>query len=100
LLFPIAYAVFLSSLLAWLAIRPDAELSPGLIILFVLPFLAGFFDWVENALLLFLLRDTGNFSQPFIFLASIAASIKWVLVLVCALAIIYNIFRKVVRLVR
>jgi hypothetical protein len=100
LLFPVAYAIFLSSLLAWLAIRSDAEPSLGFIILLALPFVAGLFDWLENALLLVLLRDPSSFSQPLIFFSSIAASVKWILILVSVLAIVYYIFRKVVGLVR
>ncbi len=100
LLFPFAYAFFLSSLLALLAIKSSEEPGSGLIVLLELPFVAGFFDWIENALLLVLLGDTGNFSQPLVFLASVAASIKWLLILVSALAIIYYMVGKVVQLVR
>ena len=100
LLFPVAYAVFLSSLLAFLTVRPDGEPSPGLMLLLIQPFIAGLLDWVENISLLLLLRDTSNLSESLIFLASTVASFKWILILVSALAIIYHILRKVVALAR
>jgi hypothetical protein len=79
-------------LLALLTVQSAGVLSSGLIVLLTLPFIAGLFDWAENILHLFLLRKTSNFSEPLIFLASTAASIKWSLVIVSVLAIIYHLF--------
>lgn len=100
LLFPVAYAVFLSGLLAALAVRPWEAPRPSLIVLLALPFLAGFLDWIENASLLFLLRDTSDLSERLILLFSLAASIKWILILVSALAIGYHSVRRIAALVR
>jgi hypothetical protein len=100
LLFPFAYASFLSSLLAWLAIRPSQEPNTSLVRLLILPFIAGLFDWVENFSLLFLLRDSCGYSQPLIFFSSTVASMKWVLILVSVLAIVYHIVRRVIELIR
>jgi len=99
-MFPIAYAFFVSSLVASLAIRSLEAPSPGLMALLTLPLIAGLFDWIENALFLSLLKDTSSFSERLILLASVVASIKWFLILVPALAIVYHSVRRVAALVR
>jgi len=100
LLFPFAYALFLSSLLAWVARRSCGEPSTRLIALLSLPFIAGLLDWIENAFLLLLLRDVISFAAPLVFLASAVSLVKWTLILVTVLAIIYYILRRALELVR
>jgi hypothetical protein len=80
LLFPIAYAFCLSSMLAWSRLEPREKPAPTLKLLLTMPFVGGAFDWAENGLHLFLLTDASDYSASLIFLASIAASVKWLLV--------------------
>lgn len=100
LLFPIAYSSFLSGLHGALAIRTAQEPSQGVTVLLALPIVAGLLDWIENGLLLMLLRDITSFSVPLVFLASTAASIKWILILVSALAIVYHSVRRIAAFAR
>ena len=60
LVFPWACAVLLSCLLAWVAKGLYEEWPRGFVILLALPWVAGLLDWVENVLLLILLRDTSS----------------------------------------
>ncbi len=99
-LFPCTCAVLLSSLLAWVAGGSYEEWSRGFVILLALPLVAGLLDWVENVLLLFLLKDSSDFSAPLIFMASAVSLIKWVLLLVSVLATVYHVFRRLRRFVR
>jgi len=100
LLFPFAYAPFLSSPLAWVARRSCGEPSTSLLALLTLPFAAGLLDWIENAFLLLLLRDVTSFAAPLVVLASAVSLAKWMLILVTVLAIIYYILRRALELVR
>lgn len=99
-LFPCAYAVLLSSLLAWVAKGLYEEWPRGFVILLALPLVAGLLDWVENVLLLILLRDTSSFSAPMILVASAVSLVKWVLLLVSVLATVYHVLRRLGRFVR
>jgi len=87
--FPIAYALLLSSLIAILTVTPGETPSRRQVTCFALPFIAGLFDWVENTLHLVLLRDPSNLSARLVLVASIAAAIKWGLVVLSILFILY-----------
>ena len=87
--FPIAYALLLSSLIAVLTVKPGETPSRRQVTCFALPFIAGLFDWVENTLHLVLLRDPSNLSARLVLVASIAAAIKWGLVVLSILFILY-----------
>jgi hypothetical protein len=78
LLFPLAYGSFLAGVWAWGSMggNPGKRVPSCL----VLPFLGGVLDWTENGLHLVLLRHTSGFSSNLVLAASIAASIKWLLV--------------------
>jgi len=93
--FPIAYALLLSSLIAVLTVKPGETPSRLQVICFALPFIAGLFDWVENTLHLVLLRDPSNLSAPLVLLASIAAAIKWGLIAVSIVVILYLALRRI-----
>jgi len=95
LLFPFAYVLLLSGLVAWLTRSSHEKPSAGLIALLSLPFIAGLLDWIENVFLLFRLRDVSSFAEPLVFLASAVSLAKWILILVTVLAIIYCILRRV-----
>lgn len=100
LLFPFAYVLLLSGLVAWLTRSSHEKPSAELIALLSLPFIAGLLDWIENVFLLFLLRDVSSFAEPLVFLASAVSLAKSILILVTVLAIIYCILRRVLELVR
>lgn len=56
--------------------------------LLLLPFLAGFFDLIENALHLYMIIDTANIRAALVWIANGAAIGKWVVVSVGVLAIL------------
>ncbi len=93
-LFPCAYAVLLSSLLAWVAKGLYEEWPRGFVPLLALPLVAGMLDWVENVLLLSLLRDTSSFWAPMILVASAVSLVKWLLLLVSTLTTVYRVLRQ------
>ena len=65
-----------------------------------LPFAAGLLDWMENVLLLILLRDPTTLSKLLVFVASAVSLVKWILILVTVLAIIHQLSRRIRELVR
>lgn len=79
-LFPIAYALCLSSAIAWLGVRAVREPERLLLALFSLPWLAAALDYIENTLHLVLLSDTSHFPAPLVLAASVAAAFKWLLI--------------------
>jgi hypothetical protein len=90
-IFPLVYAVFLGSAVATLSTRRGNP--PGVVhrALFVAPFLAVPFDYLENTLHLVLLSDTAHLAAGLILLASVAAAVKWGLI-ACAAAGIAVLF--------
>lgn len=87
--FPLVYAVFLSSAIATLSTRRGNTPTAAHRALFVLPFLAVPFDALENTLHLVLLRDPAHLAAGLILVASVAAAIKWGLIACAAAAIAY-----------
>ena len=93
-IFPIVYAVFFSSFIASLTSGSLEEPDQNAYLLFLLPFAAALFDWIENLLHLRLLKgvdtrmEIESLSQIQILAASIAASLKWALVLISLFSII------------
>lgn len=96
-IYPIMYAVFLSSSIALLTKKKHVDPSKFYIILFTLPILAGVLDWIENTLHLILLHDINNLSKLLIFLAAITASIKWSFALFSFIIIIYYLIVKLLK---
>jgi hypothetical protein len=88
-LFPLVYAIFLSSAIATLSTRRGQPPAAAHRALFVLPFLAVPFDTLENTLHLVLLRDPAHLAAGVILVASVAAAIKWGLIACSAAAIAY-----------
>jgi len=83
-LFPIAYALCLSSSIAWLSSGADStEPGRGMLLIFALPWAAALFDYAENTLHLILLRQTEQLSATLVLLASVAAAVKWGLIAFC-----------------
>ncbi|MBI2608943.1 MAG: hypothetical protein HYW47_05005 [Deltaproteobacteria bacterium] len=97
--FPIAYSFFLSSLIG----IQKAQLP-----FLLLPFLAAILDWVENSFHLILLNNVVLSDSPVIlsaakdlfsylvFLATFCALIKWVLVFISLIYIMYRYLKKFV----
>lgn len=92
-IFPVVYAIFFSSFIAWLTIKLDKSSTKFHIIVFALPFIAGFLDWCENTLHIILLSNVNNISGIIIFTASVFALIKWLIVIFSVLIILYYIFK-------
>jgi hypothetical protein len=78
-LYPPAYALALSGWLAVLTRRADAAPSRPVLTLFAAPFLAALLDYVENTLHLLMLSVLHLTPPALVFLASLAAAVKWTL---------------------
>ncbi|MFZ5889425.1 MAG: hypothetical protein ACOYYF_18460, partial [Chloroflexota bacterium] len=89
-LYPIAYALALSSWLAVLTHRPDRPPARLTLSLFAAPFLAALLDYVENTLHLLMLAILHTTPPALVLLASLAAAVKWTLAGLSILAIIYQ----------
>ncbi|MFO3796464.1 MAG: hypothetical protein ACK8QZ_04165, partial [Anaerolineales bacterium] len=79
-LFPLAYALALGSWLAILTQRADHSPTRLTLCLFTAPFLAALLDYVENGLDVLLLAILPNMPPALVFLASLAAALKWALI--------------------
>ncbi len=95
--FPLVYAVFLASAVAVLTIHQPGAPLPLHRFWFVAPCAAVPFDYAENILHLIILRDTDHLSAPLILLASLAAAIKWTLLALVLLAVVYFFMRRALR---
>ncbi|MCS6995133.1 MAG: penicillin acylase family protein [Anaerolineales bacterium] len=78
-LYPIAYALALSAWLAVLTRRAAAPPSPFTLALFAAPLLAALLDYLENSLHLLMLVGLKTTPAALVFLASLAAALKWML---------------------
>jgi len=94
-LFIIAYTGFLANLLGSLLKGIDYGRA---LTFFSLPIIAGVLDVIENTLLLIQLQNTGSLNGALIFLASSAAAIKFVLIGITIILILYYLFRMKSRL--
>ncbi|MDD2922267.1 MAG: penicillin acylase family protein [Anaerolineales bacterium] len=77
-IYPVAYALALASWLAWLTASPSKPPERRILVLFSLPLLAGASDYVENTLHLLMLAVLHSTPFVLVFIASLAAAIKWV----------------------
>lgn len=94
-LFPLAYACSLAGIIARLRPAQGDVQPPRLpLVLFTASFLAALADYTENTLHLIILSDTAALSAPLILPASIAATLKWGLITIDFLAIIYYLGKK------
>lgn len=88
-IYPVAYSLALAGLLAWLTSRPNQAPARWQLTLFSLPLIAGLLDWVENSLHLLMLAVLHSSSSPvLVFIASLAAAIKWTFAAISILAIL------------
>ena len=85
-LYPPAYAFLLSSAPAFFTAKKSGFSAESIVtadrIFLVLPFAAALFDYTENILHIIILKKH-LFNSWIIFAASSAASIKWLLIIVC-----------------
>ena len=95
--FPVAYAVLFSSLIALLGSRPGREPSTIHLGCLGMPLVAGGLDWMENTLHLVVLSGVIANRGPWILLAFIAASIKWGLLGLSGVLVAWHLVRKVMR---
>jgi hypothetical protein len=87
--FPLAYALLLSSLMAVLAARAGGRAARLGHAPFAWPWLAMVLDWLENTLHLILLRNPSDLSATWVLVASLAAAIKWGLIAVTILVLVF-----------
>lgn len=78
---PVLYGIFLSSLLAWTFDRKRILTSSYILLL--LPFLASFWDVMENSLHLYMLADFSRISAVMVFFSGFCTWTKWIIALVC-----------------
>ncbi|MBN1485922.1 MAG: hypothetical protein JXA37_14510 [Chloroflexia bacterium] len=92
------YAVFFGGLFAWLS-GPAADEEPHWLqlALFSCPFGAALCDYVENSLHLWLIRDLDQVAAGGVLVASIAASIKDLLLLAVILGCLAALASRVIR---
>ena len=90
----IIYAIFLSSTIAYLTYKTDKITPPVHIILFMLPYFAGFCDIIENTIHLIVIQKIYDSSELLIILSAAMATTKWVLAGISILAIIYFLIQK------
>lgn len=95
LFFPFAYGGLLIGLLGLLALPSSGEPKLGLSILLPLPLVAGGLDWLENGLLIWLLGEGHNHWPSLVLLMSTVSSIKWLLLLVSGVAVIYLLVKRI-----
>ncbi len=88
-IYPLFYATFLASCLAYFSRKWKMFGPRTLFVLILLPFFAAFLDYVENTLHLILLHQFPALSAHLVFVASTAATIKWLLVGWSLLVILY-----------
>lgn len=96
-LFIFSYAGFLANLLGSLVRHIEYEKA---LLYFSLPIYAGVLDIFENTLLLIELSDTTSLSGVLIFLASLAALVKFILLIATIVLTIYYLYELIIRKVQ
>ena len=91
-LFIISYVGFLGNLLGSLVRHIEYDKA---LLYFSLPIYAGVLDIFENTLLLIELSDTSSLSSTLIFLASLAALIKFILLIIAIALTIYYLYELI-----
>ena len=92
-LFPIAYATFFASIFVTIGNFQGQDLDLTMQLLLSAPILAGLFDWAENLLHLKILKGVNSWlaivsvKPTSIFLASIMALFKWILIIISFLGL-------------
>jgi len=94
LFFPFAYGGLLTGLLGLLAVPSSGEPKLRYAVLLPLPLVAGVLDWMENGLLIWLLGQGHNHWPTFVLLMSTISSVKWLLLLVSGVAVIYQLVKR------
>ncbi len=90
-IFIFSYIGFLANLLGSLLRNIDYERA---LTLFSIPIIAGVLDIIENTLFLIQLQSLDSLSGTMIFIASSAAAIKFLLLAITVVLILYYLFRK------
>lgn len=94
-LYPIAYALALSGWIAVLTRRADAPPSRPALAFFAAPLLAALLDYLENSLHLLMLAVLHTAPPALVFLASLAAAVKWALAGIAILIILALTARRI-----
>ncbi|MBF0452369.1 MAG: SRPBCC domain-containing protein [Candidatus Magnetomorum sp.] len=94
---PLIYSFFLASAWAFFTRREGAYPSPGVMVMFVLPFVAGFCDLVENALHLLMISDLEHIPTYMVKAGALVANTKWLLSSVSILVTLVAYWRYAMR---
>ncbi len=94
-IYPLVYSTTLSSIIAILTIKTEEYPWKRHLIFFVLPYIAAIFDYIENIFQFVMLGDLNNITDSNVFLMSLAASIKWSLVAISFVIIIFYLLTKI-----
>lgn len=90
-IFIFSYVGFLANLLGSLLRDMDYDKA---LKLFSIPIIAGVLDIIENTILLYQLQNTDSLSGLLIFLASTAALVKFILIGITIILIVYFLYNK------
>jgi hypothetical protein len=93
-IFIISYVGFLGNLLGSLVRHIEYEKA---LLYFSLPIYAGVLDIIENTLLLIELSDTTSLSGALIFLASLAALVKFILLFAAIVLTVYYLYELITK---
>jgi len=88
------YAVFLSSWIAYLTVKPGKKPAPLHLVLWALPFIAGLCDVIENIFHLVLISNPADISGTLIKVSAAFANTKWGLARISLVAIVFYALRR------
>lgn len=89
--FPLFYAFFLSSLIySGVTTTTNVRSSWKISVMVILPFLACFFDWVENCYQIVQVLRMSSLPDWLFVMTSVVAMIKWLLLLITFCIVIYQ----------
>jgi len=97
-IYALFYATFLASTISYFCEIWNMFSQPARVVFAVLPFFAAFLDYVENTLHLIVFSQFPNISGKFVFMASVAATTKWIIVGWSILVILYLIVYQMVKI--
>ncbi len=96
-IYALFYATFLASTISYFCDIWNMFSQPARIVLVGLPFFAAFLDYIENTLHLIVFSQFPNISGKLVFLASVAATLKWIFVGCSILVVLYLIVYQIVK---
>ena len=93
-LYAISYSIFLASIYMNKLLKKNIQLSKKHLFIFILPFIAGIFDMIENTIEILFIKNPVNFSEIIFGLHSVFATLKWIALPIIAYYLIKPIKEK------